>query len=155
MSAEFGDYLIIKVFNRFDKPGKGYLTRDEFFQFIQTLSSLFDKKINISNKIFSDALFDYLNNNGKDKLPYKDFKKWWSLRNEERYYFFIPDKKKKIIKAHRLYRYYTKHKDMDYHEFMNMVAEMNLNYSDYDFDILDRDRDGLLSFKEFCDWLKY
>lgn len=155
MSAEFGDYLIIKVFNRFDKDMKGYLTRDEFYRFIQTLSSLFDKKMCISNEMFSNALFDYLNTNGKHKLRYNDFLKWWSLSNEKRYHFFVPDNKKKIIKAHRLYRYYTKSKDMNYHEFMNMVAEMNLNYSDYDFDILDRDRDGLLSFREFCDWLRY
>lgn len=155
MSEEEGDYLIMKVFDRFDKNKKGYLTRTEFNQFIRTLSSLFDKNLFISSEKFSNALFDYLNNNGKNKLKYRDFERWWSVSNEERYYFFIPDKKKKIIKAHRLYKFYTKHKDMNFHEFMNMVAEMNLNYSDYDFDILDRDNDGLLSFREFCNWLNY
>lgn len=141
------------VFNKYDTKGVGYLTLQQFILLITRLgkhvSQLRGTEFAEAQSAF--ALFD---KDSDKKLSFSEFSDWWT--SEDRYSFFSGEKAELLRKAYVLYSKYTQGEAaMTISKFSEMMEALEISYSETDFDALDKNEDGLISFDEFCQWLDW
>lgn len=145
-------YLMKDVFGRYDVNNKGYLSRREFYKFIVKFMQN-RKSDNITLKEL-ESLYAYIDENGKDGVSFQEFRNWWTSANK--YDFFTVKRfRELLLKGYQLYRKYTEGDNMHYHEFNTMMDDLDLERDDYSFDILDKNEDGIIAFREFMNWLDW
>lgn len=154
MSFKETDELILRsVFDKYDRENKGYLNKNQFALFLSRLSNHVPelKGLEYTEAIATFKLFDC---DSDDQLSYQEFKEWWL--NKHKYQYFTGDISKLLKKAYELYSKYTKDNQyMTYLEFEKMMTDLNLPHSEYDFDLLNINGKGILSFQEFVNWLNW
>jgi Ca2+-binding EF-hand superfamily protein len=94
----------------------------------------------------------------KGFLDYEGFERWW--RSSDKFHYFYLDNGIQLTKAYVLYSKYVDESTafgggggLTLENFTRMLGDLKLEGDDSDFDRLDTDDDGVLSFKEFYEWL--
>lgn len=149
------EYLLLRsVFDKHDKGAKGYLTKLEFIVLIKRLTKHIKSLQNTNIKEEISATFSLFDKNGDGVMTFEEFKRWWY--NKEKYSYFIGEKADLLKKAYSLYQHYSSRElGMTLDELKTMLTELNIRYKLDDFERLDIDGDGIVSFKEFCEWLEW
>ena len=150
------DLTVLKsVFGKYDTDGSGYLNLKEFILFLIRLG----KHVNELKKVSSEtasAVFALIDKNSDGKINFHEFCEWWNTGESKRYGYFAGEKKKLLRKSYDLYRKYSSSSGgITSIQFEKMMDSLEIEYNEEDFDSLDMDRDGTLSFEEFCCWLDW
>ena len=167
-SDERNETIIEDVFEKYSSDGQ--MRRSQFILVITKLS-VYVPQIKGVEVETVQAAFNLFSSNGQ-YITLAGFKQWWCSSNK--FSYFIGRKSKLLIKAYRLYKKYSSVKGeiypemktsadgslprrMTMKEFEKMLEDLNIDVEDVDddFDGIDTDGDGVLSFKEFCAWLKW
>lgn len=149
-SSRAGLDVLQSVFEKYDREEKGFLNCKQFVYFLTRLGQYISELGNIEEET-QKAFFDLLASDGK--LTFETFRDWWF--SSDRYTYFAPETSNLLQKAHYLYKKYTPDGGMTYHQFNSLLDELGIEYTDYDFDKLDQNEDGLIGFSEFCKWLNW
>ena len=149
-SSHDGLDVLQSVFEKYDREKKGFLDCDQFVYFISQLGKYVSELGNIEEETLK-AFFDILTPD--EKLTFETFRKWWF--SSSRYIYFVPETSKLLQKAHYLYKKYAPDMGMTYNQFNSLLDELGIEHTDYDFDNLDQNEDGLIGFTEFCKWLNW
>ena len=156
------DVAVLKAtFKKYDKNHTGTLSLCQFTLFLSRLSKHVTELRGIVMQEAA-AAFNLLDCDRDGALSFEEFCDWWARGESERYSYFIGDKGQLLKKAYAMYIKYTLSNSQDdqpqpmtYDQFERMMEELGLPHSEYDFDDLDQDDDGLLTFDEFCEWLNW
>ena len=148
--------ILKRVFKKFDVEKSGFLKRSQFEKFICELEKT-SGEFNVTSKDIN-IMFDFLDKDMDNKLSKYEFGLW--LVRQDKYSFFDEHRKNLLIKAHNLFSSYAstvkgESKGLRYSQFEDMMEDLNIKHEDDDFDNLDIDNNGLISFSEFCKWLKW
>lgn len=140
------------VFNKYDTDKSGYLSPQQFIFLVSRLSKHVPELqgVEFSNAQTAFVLFD---KDADQLLSFSEFKDWWS--SNDKYTFFSGEKAVLLRKAYALYTEYTQGGTLNLSKFSEMMESLGITYNDSDFDILDKDKDGRISFDEFCRWLNW
>jgi len=154
MEISNDDETVLKaVFSKYDTKSTGFLSLQQFILLVTRLAKYVPELhgIEFSTAQSSFALFD---RDADKHLSLKEFKDWW--RSKDKYTFFEGEKAILLRKAYALYKEYTgENSAMNLYEFSQMMETLGITYKETDFDLLDRNEDGLISFDEFCKWLNW
>lgn len=103
------------------------------------------------------AFFALVDRDCDGKISYAEFTGWWrsEYTTRERYDIFRQETRPLLRSAWRLFQRFCIGKCIPYRRFEYMMDYLRVHYSDTDFDVIDLDSDGVLSFSEFCEWLKW
>ena len=149
------DVIILRsVFDKYDLDKCGSLDCHQFALLLARLGKHVKELKNIDDDT-SLALCAFLDDNSHGKLSFNEFCTWWSKNAPQRYSYFTEETSKLLRKAYGLYQKYTNNGGMNYLQFEKMMGELQISYTDDDFDALDQNEDGTLSFSEFCSWLNW
>lgn len=162
-SDERNEAIIEDVFAKYANNGR--MTRPQFSLVIVKLSKYVEELKGLELETV-EAAFN-LFSSGRQFMTLEEFKQWWSV--SDKFSYFVGKKSRKISKAYRLYKRYssietlTTSKDhietrkMSLKEFLSLLEDLGIEIeNDMDeFDQIDTDGDGVLSFKEFCAWLNW
>lgn len=163
-SDERNDAIIEDVFNHYSSSN-GRMSRSNFSLVIARLSNHVPELKGIEMKT-TEAAFNLFSNGGH-YMSIAEFKRWWC--SDDRFSYFAGKKSVRLSKAYKLYKKYSTVKSinsstgnamtrrMNISEFMKLLEDMKIdNENEKDeFDQLDEDGDGVLSFREFCAWLNW
>jgi Ca2+-binding EF-hand superfamily protein len=160
MNSLSSDDLIVldSVFKKYDKLNRGYLDLDQFILFLVRLGKhvIELRKVTKSSAI---AVFSFIDKNSDGKINYEEFSSWWGYNASQRYSYFTGEKSELLKKSYNLYCEYStssfEKNGINIMEFEKMMDEFKIEYDEEDFDKLDKDEDGLLSFQEFSLWLNW
>lgn len=142
----------LKVFQKYDIESKSYITLKQFISLIRDLE--FTQLSSYKNNYKKVArVFLLFNKNSNGKLDFDEFYDWWN--NENKFSLFTGKKAKLLKKAFSLYTTHVEGKKMTISEFENLMEDLDISHTDIDFDAIDKDHDGLISFYEFCSWLNW
>jgi len=143
-----------QVFKKFDTHNTGYLDSDEFHNLIVGVAKQVTT-LNHTDISTTEAAFAYYDRNRDGKLSFQEIYKWWI--SEKRFRFFMGDCAGLIKKARQIYKSYAKTstKGMTFAEFERLLDDLKIQHEETAFDNIDTDDDGLVSFTEFFDWLKW
>jgi len=149
------EYLILRsVFDKYDKQNKQFLTKLEFIHLVRRLTKHVKSLQNVNIKDEISAVFNLFDFNGDGVMSFDEFKKWWFDKNK--YTYFIGEKAVLLRKAYSLYQHYASNElGMTLSNLKTMLNDLGISSKKDDFENLDTDRDGILSFKEFCTWLNW
>lgn len=172
-SDDRNETIIEDVFDKYSSNGE--MRRSQFVLVITKLSEYVPQIKGVEVETVQ-AAFNLFSSNGQ-YITLAGFKRWWCSSNK--YSFFTGKKSRLLIKAYRLYKKYSSVKGeicppdiagklktsadgilprkMTMKEFEKLLEDLNIDVDDVDddFDGIDTDGDGVLSFKEFCAWLKW
>lgn len=125
-------------------------------KFLEDLSSYNPILKNIDDELIK-AFFSLIDVNCDGKIFFDEFVAWWrgEISCRERFETFKPDKRELLRKAWRIFHRFSIGNVVPYRKFEAMMGYLNVPYASIDFDLLDLNNDGVLSFSEFCDWLKW
>jgi len=141
------------VFNKYDKDQNGAVDQEELQHLCMEMGTrLSDEELKLAVKI--------LDTNGDGKIEFPEFKKWWDtndrfarLRRSEAEIAFLNNVLASFIT-------FDKNNDgvVDREEFKALHGVLSTSgyhtHSEQDdWDDMDRDRNGHISFNEFVDWL--
>lgn len=143
-----------KVFNKFDTKKTGSLTAEEYTKFVKTLSKQIPT-LESDNQI-CEAIFASLDRDHNGVLSFDEIKQWWI--SHDKFKNFIGKRAELMKKARGLFLKYsgtTVKKGMNFDEFEKLLSDHKINHDESTFDMIDKDEDGLISFKEFMDWLNW
>jgi len=153
--------VLESVFKKYDFRGSGYLDIEQFTLFLVRLG----KHVKELKKVSSEttiAVFALIDRNTDGKINFNEFCEWWSTDESRRYGYFTGEKKRLLRKSYDLYRKYssndtsiTRKSGMTLAQFGKMMNTLKIEYTEEDFDALDEDDNGTLSFEEFCRWLNW
>jgi len=149
------DYFA-QLFRKF-AGDNNYLTFEQFKKLIIALSKHESELNYVVKSLDCDyiikAVFLYYSFNQYDKLSFEETYNWWI--SSDKYSFFSKKRSVLLVKAKRLYLSYTKNNKMTYDEFANLLEHLKINQPENTFDNIDANEDGLVSFREFFDWLNW
>lgn len=163
-SDERNETIIEDVFAKYSHEGR--MVRSQFSLVVAKLSKYVDELKGFEVETV-EAAFSLFSSGAQAYMTLKEFKKWWSV--SDKFSYFVGKKSRKISKAYQLYKRYSsvetltiskerfENRKMSLKEFLRLLEDMgidNENETD-EFDQIDTDGDGVLSFKEFCAWLKW
>lgn len=157
MSFVSNDDLAVlrSAFNKYDEDKSGSLSNSEFIMFLKRLGRYVNDLKGVEEST-ANAVFALLDKNADGRLTFNEFCTWWISDASEKYTYFTGDTAPLLRKAYNLYKLSTRGEGrMSYNQFENLLDKLGIEHTDYDFDDLDQDEDGLLSFPEFCDWLNW
>jgi Ca2+-binding EF-hand superfamily protein len=160
MDSLHSDDLIVleSVFKKYDNLNRGYLDSNQFIIFLIRLGKHV-KELNKITKMSAIAVFSFIDKNSDGKLNFNEFCNWWIAIPSQRYSYFVGEKGELLRKSYKLYCEYStssfENNGMTIIQFEKMMDELEIEYDEEDFDALDKDCNGLLSFQEFCKWLKW
>lgn len=152
MAKQELDYLR-QVFCKFDTDNSGYLNADQFVNLINALAEFTPELSRVPDPQVSRCVFAYYNTKLKGLLSFKEVYNWWVSPN--RFYYF-GDKAGLVKKAYGLFKKYAVlngDKGICYTEFESLLFDNQLDHDEGAFDKLDNDENGLMSFREFANWL--
>ena len=103
------------------------------------------------------AFFALIDRDCDGKISYREFTGWWrsEFSSRAKYHVFETQSRVRLRTAWRLFQRFAIGKCIPYHRFEYMMDYLKIHYSDTDFDVLDLNADGKLSFAEFSDWLNW
>jgi len=145
--------ILRAVFNKYSTKGSGYLTLQQFVLLVTRLGKHVSqlRGVEFTEAQSAFALFD---KDADKRLSFSEFSNWWT--SEDKYSYFSGEKAVLLRKAYALYSEYTNGEaGMSISRFSEMMETLKISYSDMDFDRLDKNEDGLISFDEFCQWLDW
>lgn len=146
---------IRSVFTSYDKEKKGWLSIDDFSSLLNRLSKKVDllRKSPITKDVVAST-FALFNRSGDGKMKYIEFRSWW-LKND-RYSYLVGARADLVQKAYNLYQRYTSTNNcLSAEQFISMMQDLGIECTIDNFDQLDINSDGALSFEEFSRWLKW
>lgn len=157
------DIIVNKVFKKYSSHGS--MSSVQFSNVISNLS-LHLKEFSGIKRDNSDAVY-YFFISGNFIMDIDCFKSWWSHPDK---FLFFGKKSESLMKAYKLYKKYSSIskkgetvvdiRKMDIKEFTILLEDLGLTEKDdemqeEEFDLVDTDGDGILSFREFCTWLNW
>ena len=151
-----------QVFRQFDTNETGHLQVDEFVKLIDALAKAkaFPERSAAPSGSLDDsvikAVFAYYDVNADGKLSFQEIYTWWT--SPDRFRFFTGDQARLLKKAHQLFETYSVlngGKCMTFSEFESLLSDKMIEHDESVFDHLDKDGDGLMSFREFAGWLNW
>lgn len=141
------------VFDRYDTESSDCLRLQQFILLVAKLGKYVPELKGVEFSVAQSA-FTLFDRDGDKCLSFNEFKDWWL--SEDRYSYFSGEKAKLLRKAYILYTRYTRGETlMTLPEFSKMMESLGIRYKESDFDILDRNEDGVIDFNEFCRWLNW
>lgn len=160
--------LLEILFDRYDRNHDNVLDINEFVKLLvhiqkKTDSPIKDMTIEAAKAVFNLLISIHKKNNSV--LSFEEFVEWW-LR-DDKYEILVGKKSKKIIKAYKIFKEFSYihtnengiREVMSPREFyeMNNAFDDTITYeaSEQVFDSIDNDGNGLITFKEFLDWLEW
>ena len=147
--------VLRSVFRKYDKDNNGYLTPEEFTLFINRLG----KHVKTIKKVTPEtmkAFFALIDENSDGKIDFNEFCNWWNTDEDKRYGYFSEEKAKLLRKSYNLYKTFCSDENgMTIYQFGRLMDTLEIEWEEEDFDSLDQDENGLLSFEEFCRWLNW
>jgi len=143
------------VFSKYDTKDTGYLSLQQFTFLITRLRKYVPelRGVEFAEAQSAFALFD---KDGDKRLSFSEFREWWT--SKDRYSYFSGEKAVLLRKAYALYSEYLPEKGkaaLNISKFSEMMEALGITYTESDFDRLDKNEDGLISFDEFCEWLDW
>jgi len=141
------------VFSKYDKDQDGYVDKDELQHLCMEMGTrLSEDELNLAVKI--------LDTDGDNKIQFNEFKIWWEtndrfarLRRSEAEIAFLNGVLASFIT-------FDTNGDgvIDFEEFKNLHTVLgstgyHVHSQQEDWDDMDRDHNGHISFNEFVDWL--
>lgn len=150
----FEDEAVIKsVFSSYDKKKKGYLSFKQFTALLTRLSKHVPELKGMEMEA-SQGAFALFNKKADGKLQYSEFRGWWL--KEDKYSYLVGERAKLVHKAYNLYKRYTiNNGSLSLDKFLAMMEDLGITCTADNFDQLDVNGDGVLSFEEFSRWLKW
>lgn len=154
------DLMLKAIFAKYSEPSRGvsgttteksYMKKGQFILMISKLSQRIKELEKIDIECI-EAVFYLIA--GDSILDFGEFERWW-LSGSKFFYFTDQDARGKLQKAYKLYRKYATDDKVNLEGFLRLIGDLKLIGTPDDFDDLDVDDDGLLSFREFCDWLRW
>jgi Ca2+-binding EF-hand superfamily protein len=99
-----------------------------------------------------NAVFMYYDTNNDSLLSFEELRVWWS--SPKKFAIFTGDISQILKKARNLFLSHIGKdaKQMNFIEFENLIDEYNLHQKESTFDDMDKNDDGLMSFREFVNW---
>ena len=129
------------------------MTSAQFIRFLTVLSKHVDSLQSVEMEQ-TTAAFQLLAKDPSEGMSYNDFRRWWL--SSDRYGYLIGEKAVLLRKAYQWYKINASSKGLTHEEFRCMMERLNLKLStSATFDEIDQNCDGIVSFSEFCDWLKW
>ena len=152
--GEPDDAMVRSVFTKYARVTPTKMVYWEFYRLMKQLS-IHVKDIASDPSDNYMAQFCFIDSDGDGKIGYPEFKAWWS--SNECLELFRGEKKTHLENAYSLY---TRHaradaKGLTIHSYGRLMNELMIEANDDDFDALDKNEDGVVSFAEFCAWLKW
>jgi Ca2+-binding EF-hand superfamily protein len=147
--------ILRSVFNRYDKSRTGSLSSSEFVLFLTRLGKHVKELEQIGNtEIISvaKAVFALFDKDCDGRMTFDEFCLWFN--SSENCSYFTGEKAFLLRKAYDLYTSASSGR-MTHSQFNDLLDKLGIEHTEYDFDALDNDEDGLLSFSEFCNWLNW
>ena len=145
------EYTTRQIFDICDRMHRGYIIPRHFATFLQLMTN---GKV-VPTRRQAEAFIVY--QCGKTRFSYESFERWFE--SPHNFDMVASDKIVLLDKAYTLYHYYTnKDSEMNYKQFIDMIHAEYKTHQMIGIDqvrLLDRNEDGIISFKEFCDWLKW
>lgn len=160
----FEDEAVIKsVFSSYDTDTKGYLSFKQFTALLTRLAKHVPELKGIELEA-AQSTFALFNRNADGKLQYAEFRGWWL--KEDKYSYLVGERAKLVHNAYNLYKRYTSTSTgegstststtaLSLDKFLAMMEDLGITCTADNFDQLDINGDGLLSFEEFSRWLKW
>lgn len=162
-SDERNDAIIEDVFSKYSK--NGYMSRFQFALVVSKLSKHVKELKGVEGETVA-AAFNLFSTGGQ-VMTIGEFKKWWG--ESDKFSYFVGKRSRMISKAYALYKKYSsietlntstenfKARRMTLKEFLKLLGDLKIEVENDgdEFDQIDQDGDGALSFKEFCAWLKW
>ncbi len=149
--------ILRSVFDKFDINKSNSLSLTQFINILVKLQKVIPGMDKDEFKI-ATAVFTLYDKDNTGSLSFEEFCGWW--KSEYLVYnkgkslsHFLGKKKELLLKAYDLYKKYSEKDGLTYNGFFEMLDNLNIVYDEDDFDRLDKDFDGILSFNEFCFWL--
>jgi Ca2+-binding EF-hand superfamily protein len=143
--------VVRNIFDQFKSPGTEVMNSSCFLKLLRKLSAEIPELKGVEMD-HSNAAFNYYASSS-GALTFEDFYKWW--KSSDRFSIFTGEKANILRKAYRVYCKYSQEGVMSLDQFMHLLDDFNRNGDDKDFDMIDENDDGVLSFSEFCSWLKW
>ena len=148
------DYLK-KAYEKYDVHNIG-LTSVEFSKLVLDLVPHV-KELKHVDKYAIQSVHRYYDDDNDGKLSFDEFCIWWTSANK--FKLMHGEAGKHISKANRLYTSHAKSNDnnnqLTYDEFEGLLHSLKVEHNIDYFDEIDKDGNGLMSFREFFDWLKW
>lgn len=144
------DVVIQSLFLKYDLNKNGFLEEEE-------LRSLLEKDLGM-NPDQTDVFALLIDKNGDHRVSYTEFVDW--LHSDERYRC-INDKSRfyLISKAVELFKQFDRNENgsLDRKEFLRLVRSLGSQQvnNDEEFQTMDNDGNGVISFWEFLRWLNW
>jgi len=146
--------ILRSAFNRYDRDHTGSLSSSEFVLFLTRLGKHVKELKGVETST-AKAVFAFLDKDADGRMTFDEFCMWWLDDASGRYGYFTGEKSRLLRKAYDLYSTHASSGGMTYHQFDNLLDQLGIEHTDYDFDALDENDDGVLSFPEFCEWLQW
>lgn len=147
------NHLLRALFAKYT-PNSKTMNLENFTLFILKLQKI-DPKLHKANLDITPALFAYISNS--EELNFSDLLEWWELQHK--YSFFFYPISNYLIRAYTLFQEFSTNGTMKYLDFLRFIENQennpSLDLSEIAFDLLDRDSNGVIGFREFCNWLKW
>lgn len=148
--------VLDSVFKRYDTLNSGYLNLEQFTSFLSRLGKHV-KEVRKTSPETIRAVFALIDENSDGKINFDEFCGWWNTDASQRYGYFTGEKKKLLRKSYDMYRKFSSSSErgMTLLQFGRLMDTLGNEWTEEDFDSLDDDGDGTLSFEEFCRWLNW
>lgn len=140
-----------QVFKNFDNE-TGSLNPSQFVDLVRALA-VHVKDIKDVDDYTIMSVHKYYDTDNDEKLSFQEVYSWWVSSNKFKLLSGVAAKH--ISKANRLYSSYASGTQLTYNEFEELLEYLKLEHNELCFDEIDDNSDGLLSFREFCNWLNW
>jgi hypothetical protein len=162
-SDDRNEAIVEEVFKNYSTQGN--MSRSQFSLVIAKLTKHVPELKGVEMKT-AEIAFNLFSDGGR-YMTIRDFKRWWAT--SDKFSYFVGKKSKDLSTAYSLYRKYSsidtirssqeeiKARRMSVESFIKLLSDLKIEDEDEkdEFDRIDEDGDGSLSFKEFCAWLKW
>ena len=130
-----------RVFNKYSANGK-YLEKDEFVHIARRVNPGMEKGL------YKAFYFLFCEEN--PYMFFNSFKKWWDIKH-----VYLLDGGDKLLTAYQMYKAYKTGNGINIDDFKNLIEDLDILQDPKEFQFLDMDSNGVLSFAEFVNWLKW
>jgi Ca2+-binding EF-hand superfamily protein len=130
------------------------LTSIEFNKLVLALAAHV-KEIKHVDGYVIQSVHRYYDTDNDGKLSFDEFYIWWKY--SDKFKLMHGDAGRHISKANHLYTSHAKSENnqLTYDEFEGLLHSLKVEHGEDYFDEIDKDGNGLMSFREFFDWLKW